>query len=673
MTRRRAALAGAAAATAWAALQPLDKRVFGCDYSDVALLGKAVTRSRLWPVAGLAVHAANGALFGLAYRELQARTGYEPRRLALALALAEHAALFPLNAVVDRGIPRAASRACRAAWSRARARSRRRPTATRCSGCCSAALAGLSLRLGLRSAGTSGVGGPRRALAPRRARLFRLRRRPPSAAAARAPSRPARRASRARSRPLDQLERRLAEVVVRGAEIDLELDVLGALLRLRGRLPGRGLCLVEEAHTSEDATSPPRGRVYEKSRAGRSSSQATAQPGREPNRCSHTASTSPGGCSWIVTGPSATTARCASPSPSLDDQRQPRLATEVPQPPALHRGEPECPTEHGEPDRPRLCATASRRGRDDAVRPLGEKRAELGRVHRPLVGPRAAKRAIGAARGSRPGSPRAPQPWRPASAVGCNSGTLDSQPASSTATSDGGVISVARARAAAARAPRSPPASRRAARARARATARRREHERAVGQPRRAAPRGGAAARPSSRSACSRSSIASAFVGPRPSARHSSWKRDVVLAAALARTAGGRPRTPSPRRGRRAPCSGPGCISGVRRRPRNSSRHAIQRLHRVRPADPAVRVVQAAAVAVDEPARRVGDELAERRDTVLQRHPAQRRERSHFVDEQAQGDEQVHAEAALVGDAPRAEREAGDATAARSATGGCTR
>src|SRR4051794_10582017 len=105
MTRRRAALAGAAAATAWAALQPLDKRVFGCHYSDVALLGKAVTRSRLWPVAGLAVHAANGALFGLAFRELQVRTGYEPRRLALALALTENVALFPLNAVVDRVHP----------------------------------------------------------------------------------------------------------------------------------------------------------------------------------------------------------------------------------------------------------------------------------------------------------------------------------------------------------------------------------------------------------------------------------------------------------------------------------------------------------------------------------------------------------------------------------------
>jgi hypothetical protein len=95
MTRGRAALAGAAAATAWAALQPLDKRVFGCDYSDVALLGKAVTRSRLWPVAGLAVHLANGAAFGLAFREIKARTGYHPLRRAHSLTLGAHQALNP--------------------------------------------------------------------------------------------------------------------------------------------------------------------------------------------------------------------------------------------------------------------------------------------------------------------------------------------------------------------------------------------------------------------------------------------------------------------------------------------------------------------------------------------------------------------------------------------------
>src|SRR5213079_1659806 len=40
----------------------------------------------------------------------------------------------------------------------------------------------------------------------------------------------------------------------------------------------------------------------------------------------------------------------------------------------------------------------------------------------------------------------------------------------------------------------------------------------------------------------------------------------------------------------------------------------------VAPADPAGGVVQATAVPVDEPPGRVGDELAGRRDPVLQRH-----------------------------------------------------
>ena len=85
----------------WAAVEPLDRRVFRCDYSDVALLGKWVTRSRWWPLAGLALHAANGAAFGLVFHELRRRTRYEPRRLALALALGENFGLYPLAYFVD--------------------------------------------------------------------------------------------------------------------------------------------------------------------------------------------------------------------------------------------------------------------------------------------------------------------------------------------------------------------------------------------------------------------------------------------------------------------------------------------------------------------------------------------------------------------------------------------
>jgi hypothetical protein len=68
-SRLRSALAGGAAALVWALEEPLDERVFRCDYSDVALLGKAVTRGPRWRIAGLAVHVTNGALFGVAFHE----------------------------------------------------------------------------------------------------------------------------------------------------------------------------------------------------------------------------------------------------------------------------------------------------------------------------------------------------------------------------------------------------------------------------------------------------------------------------------------------------------------------------------------------------------------------------------------------------------------------------
>lgn len=103
--RLRAAAAGAAAATVWALLEPLDRRVLGCDYSDVAVLGKAVTRGPSWRSAGLALHAANGAAFGLLLDEVQHRTGTDRRRLALGLALFENFALYPLSSLVDRFHP----------------------------------------------------------------------------------------------------------------------------------------------------------------------------------------------------------------------------------------------------------------------------------------------------------------------------------------------------------------------------------------------------------------------------------------------------------------------------------------------------------------------------------------------------------------------------------------
>jgi hypothetical protein len=108
--RGRAAAAGAAAALAWAAVEPLDERLFGSDYRDVALLGKLVTRGRGWLPAGLALHAANGAVFGLVFDAVRRRSGLPPRRLALGLSLAENVALYPLGVLVDRRHPRRGER-----------------------------------------------------------------------------------------------------------------------------------------------------------------------------------------------------------------------------------------------------------------------------------------------------------------------------------------------------------------------------------------------------------------------------------------------------------------------------------------------------------------------------------------------------------------------------------
>jgi hypothetical protein len=106
VTRRtRAALAGAAAATVWGLLEPLDMRLFRSDYSDVAVLGKAVTRGRGWRPIGFAIHAVNGAVFGIALDALRQRTGLPKRPLALGAALSEHVALYPLGYFIDRYHP----------------------------------------------------------------------------------------------------------------------------------------------------------------------------------------------------------------------------------------------------------------------------------------------------------------------------------------------------------------------------------------------------------------------------------------------------------------------------------------------------------------------------------------------------------------------------------------
>jgi len=106
--RVRAAAAGSVAAVVWGLQEPLDQRAFGCDYSDVLFLGRG-HRS-----VGFVVHAANGALFGLAFDAVRQRVDVDQRRLALALAIGEHLALWPFISLVDRSLvtsPRAFAQA----------------------------------------------------------------------------------------------------------------------------------------------------------------------------------------------------------------------------------------------------------------------------------------------------------------------------------------------------------------------------------------------------------------------------------------------------------------------------------------------------------------------------------------------------------------------------------
>jgi hypothetical protein len=116
--RFRSALAGAAATMVWSALEPLDVKLFRHDYSDTAMLGKLVTRSRAWPFAGIAVHAGNGVLFGLAYHEVRRRTKLPPLPLAVGMALVENTGLYALAPLVDRYHPARGERGVAAMWSK---------------------------------------------------------------------------------------------------------------------------------------------------------------------------------------------------------------------------------------------------------------------------------------------------------------------------------------------------------------------------------------------------------------------------------------------------------------------------------------------------------------------------------------------------------------------------
>ena len=101
----RGALAGGIAAAVWAAQQPLDKRVFECEYDDAELLGKLVTRGPEWRPIGMALHIQNGAVFGAAYALAQPFLPGPPVLRGLVAGLAENLASWPLAQLIDRHHP----------------------------------------------------------------------------------------------------------------------------------------------------------------------------------------------------------------------------------------------------------------------------------------------------------------------------------------------------------------------------------------------------------------------------------------------------------------------------------------------------------------------------------------------------------------------------------------
>ncbi len=108
MTFRRSAngaIAGGIAAALWAAIEQADRHAFGVEYSDVELLGKFVTRSELWPAAGLALHVTNGAIFGAAYAQAKPFLPGPPAARGAIAGLAENFATWPLTQLVNRYHP----------------------------------------------------------------------------------------------------------------------------------------------------------------------------------------------------------------------------------------------------------------------------------------------------------------------------------------------------------------------------------------------------------------------------------------------------------------------------------------------------------------------------------------------------------------------------------------
>jgi hypothetical protein len=96
-----AALAGAAAAAAWIASEPITRRLTGGTHRELRLISGSLAGDRGGDRLGWAVHLANGAAFGVAFRRL----GGHGIRHGVIAAQTENALLWPVMAIVDRFHP----------------------------------------------------------------------------------------------------------------------------------------------------------------------------------------------------------------------------------------------------------------------------------------------------------------------------------------------------------------------------------------------------------------------------------------------------------------------------------------------------------------------------------------------------------------------------------------
>ena len=101
----QAALAGAAAATIWGLVEPIDQKLFGFPYSDIAILGKFATRGPHWRTVGWTMHIFNGAVAGLAFWALYEWIGGNAFWFAIGFAMVEHLVTYPLTTLTDRFHP----------------------------------------------------------------------------------------------------------------------------------------------------------------------------------------------------------------------------------------------------------------------------------------------------------------------------------------------------------------------------------------------------------------------------------------------------------------------------------------------------------------------------------------------------------------------------------------